>query len=80
MIEEVDRDVLLQVVRFEVRDSIELGVPFGFEFAEALLDPGEDSTTGVVVASGPWCQRATGVGSLETTKSTKEDLHPIPFS
>ena len=28
------------------------------------------------VASGPWCKRATGVGSLETTKSTKEDLHP----
>jgi len=28
------------------------------------------------VASGPWCKRATGVGSLETSKSTKEDLHP----
>jgi hypothetical protein len=30
----------------------------------------------VEVASGPWCKRATGVGSLETSKSTKEDLHP----
>ena len=49
MIEEVDRDVHLQVVRFEVGDSVELGAPFGFEFAEALLDSGEDSATGVVL-------------------------------
>jgi hypothetical protein len=27
------------------------------------------------VASGPWCKRATGVGSLEPP-STREDLHP----
>lgn len=50
LIEQVYRDGLRGVVScFEIGERIELGLSFGFEFADATLDPGEDCATGVVL-------------------------------
>jgi hypothetical protein len=65
-----------------VNEAVVIAFRDAAEF-EAWLDAHVDLRVGVwrkiakkgSVASGPWCKRATGVGSLEPP-STREDLHP----